>query len=185
MSAPPNKFVFGGADKKGTYFDEENRRHLLNLRALFGEAAGNMADEGRKQEAQKLIDKCEAGLHPENFPYAMAARYNSHNQTALIYLEGCYKAGKLDIAEKVRQAVRKDLEDQKRYLDYMKINRPDVYSGFENLEAPINERMLVVLDAIEKKYAPGVQPKINAETGGTIINSLNPDTTKKDTTKRP
>jgi len=180
-----NKFAFGGADKKGTYFDEENRRHLLNLRALFGEAAGNIADAGDTAKAQKLIDKCEAGLHPENFPYAMAARYNSHNQTALIYLEGCYKAGKSVLAEKVRQAIKKDLEDQKRYYDYMKINRPDVYSGFENLEVPINDRMFVVLDAIEKKYAPQTQAKTNAETGGTIINSVNPDTIKKDSNKRP
>ena len=30
-----NKFEFGGADKKGVYFDEENRRHLLNLRACL------------------------------------------------------------------------------------------------------------------------------------------------------
>src|SRR5690606_33833135 len=27
------KFLFGGAGTKGVYFDEENRRHLLNIRA--------------------------------------------------------------------------------------------------------------------------------------------------------
>ena len=51
------KYGFGGADKKGIYFDEENRRHLLNLRALFGEAAGNLADAGKKEEAKTAAKK--------------------------------------------------------------------------------------------------------------------------------
>jgi hypothetical protein len=181
-----NKFAFGGADKKGTYFDEENRRHLLNIRALYGEAAGNMADLGDTARAKKLIDKCEAGLLTENFPYALVSRYNSHNQTALLYLEGCYKAGKMDIAEKVRLATRKDLEQQKKYYDYIKSNRPEFYGGFERSEAPINERMLIVLDAIEKKYAPQAQPKVNTtEIPGTITNSVKPDSAKnKDSVKQ-
>ena len=77
------KFGFGGADKKGVYFDEENRRHLLNIRAIYAEAAGNMADNGKKEEAVKLLDKVEAGIDPENLPYAMVSRFNSHNQTGL------------------------------------------------------------------------------------------------------
>jgi hypothetical protein len=110
-----NDFEFGGAGKKGVYFDEENRRHILSIRSLFGEAAGNMADAGRKDEAQKLIDKVEAGISPDNLPYGLVSRYNSHNQTTMVYLEGCYKAGKTELAEKVRAAVRKDLEQQFDY----------------------------------------------------------------------
>jgi len=175
-----NKFEFGGANKKGTYFDEENRRHLLNLRALYGEAAGNMADGGRKEDAQKLLDKCEAGMLTEDFPYAMTSRYNSHNQTTFIYLEACYKAGKTDLAEKVRLAVRKDLEQQKKYYDYIKINRPDLFGGYDRSEAPINDAMLMVLDAIEQKYAPETQPKTN-EGKPTIVNPAMSDSSGKDT----
>ncbi|HEX4876781.1 MAG TPA: DUF2723 domain-containing protein [Chitinophagaceae bacterium] len=109
------KFEFGGANKKGVYFDEENRRHILSIRSLFGEAAGNMADLGRKEEAQKLLDKAEAGISPQNLPYAQVSRYNGHNQTAMIYLEACYKAGKTELAEKVRAAIKKDLNEQMKY----------------------------------------------------------------------
>ncbi len=63
-------------DKKGVYFDEENRRHLLNIRSVYAEAAGNMADKGKKEEAQKLLDKVEAGIDPGNLPYAMVSRFN-------------------------------------------------------------------------------------------------------------
>jgi hypothetical protein len=50
------QFGYGHANNKGVYFDEENRRHLLNIRAVYGEAAGNMADNGKKDEAQKNVD---------------------------------------------------------------------------------------------------------------------------------
>ena len=50
------------------YFDEENRRHILNLRALYGEAAGNLADAGRKEDALRLLDKVEKGIDPKNLP---------------------------------------------------------------------------------------------------------------------
>ena len=174
------KYAFGGGDKKGIYFDEENRRHILNLRALYAEAAGNMADIGRKEDAQKLLDKVEKGILPENLPYALVSRYNGHNQTGILYLEACYKAGKTDLAEKIRLAVRKDLEQQARYYTYIKDNRPELYGGFERTEAPINEAMLIVLDAVEKKYAPQTQLKMPAEIPvPSINNSVKPDSMKE------
>jgi hypothetical protein len=169
------KYQFGGANKKGIYFDEENRRHLLNVRALYGEAAGNLADLGRKDDAQKLIDKAEQGLSPDNLPYAMTSRYNSHNQTALLYLEACYKAGKTELAEKIRKEIRKDLEQQKAYYDYIRDSKPEAYGGYERSEAPINDAMLLVLGEVEKKYATPAQPKQPTGTEGkTGVNTGKP-----------
>ncbi len=180
------KFAFGGANKQGVYFDEENRRHIINLRALYAEAAGNMADEGKKEEAKKLIDKVEAGILSENIPYGLVSRYNSHNQFSLVYLEGCYKAGKMDVAEKVRAAIRKDLEQQEKYYKYIRDERPELYGAFERSEAPINERMLVVLSAIEQKYAPQPAVKTPSERPTTITNSAKPDSSKPgDSSKNP
>ena len=181
-----NDFAFGNTNKKGLYLDEENRRHITNLRALYGEAAGNMADKGRKQEAQQLLDKVEAGISAENLPYGMTSRYNSHNQMTLIYLEGAYKAGKTELAEKIRQAVRKDLEQQRRYYNYIRDSRPEFYGSYERSEAPINEAMIQVLTEIEKAYAPQLQSTITPSEGNnTIINSpAGRDTTKPDTPNR-
>jgi Protein of unknown function (DUF2723) len=181
------KYEFGGGDKKGVYFDEENRRHILSLRALYGEAAGNLADLGRKEDAQKLLDKAEKGILPENLPYAMVSRYNSHNQASLIYLEACYKAGKAELAEKIRLTLHKDLEQQKKYYAYIKESRPDLFGGFERSEAPINDIMLQVLDAVEKKYAPQVQTKENTEGPAIITNPARPSDSinKKDSGKKP
>ncbi|MCR6719018.1 MAG: hypothetical protein NVV59_01745 [Chitinophagaceae bacterium] len=60
-----NKFMFGGASTKGVYFDEENRRHLLNIRSVYAEAVGNLADAGKKDQALQLLSKVEAGIDPE------------------------------------------------------------------------------------------------------------------------
>jgi hypothetical protein len=82
----------------------------------------------------------------------MVSRYNSHNQTALIYLEACYKAGLKDLAGKVKQAIRKDLEQQQAYYNNIRARNPDYYGGFESTEVPITERLLKVLQDIETKY---------------------------------
>ncbi|MDP9229442.1 MAG: DUF2723 domain-containing protein, partial [Bacteroidota bacterium] len=176
------KFVFGGAERLGVYFDEENRRHLLSIREAFGEAAGNLADKNRKPDAKNLIERCEKNLLTENFPYAMTSRYNSHNQTALIYLEACYKTGMAELAEKVRLNIRKDLEQQKKYYDYLRTEREDLYKSITT-EYEINERLLIILNAIEKKYAPQSQPKTIIEGNNPAILNKAADSVKKDTNK--
>ncbi|HET9430364.1 MAG TPA: DMT family transporter, partial [Chitinophagaceae bacterium] len=173
-------YEFGGADKNGVYFDEENRRHLLSIRSLFAEAAGNLADAGKTQEAGRLLDKIEKGMDTRNIPYAMPSRFNSHNQTALVYLEACYKAGKKDLAEKVRQAIRNDLNDQKKYYEYIRNDRPELFGGFERSEYPINEILLQVLDILEKKYAPKAATQPGVELPSTIQTPGQPDSLRLD-----
>jgi hypothetical protein len=148
------KFRFGGAEKKGIYFDEENRRHLLNIRSVYAETAGNLADAGRKEEAKKVMEKIENSITPASLPYAMVSRYNSHNQTALIYLEAAYKAGMTELATKVKKAILTDLQQQDNYYKYIQTSIPAYYGGFERTEAPINERLFTVLRDIETKYEP-------------------------------
>jgi hypothetical protein len=154
-----NKFKTGGANKPGVYFDEENRRHLLSIRSVYGEAAGNLADEGRKEDGVKLLEKAEALMSPANLPYAMVSRYNSHNQTALLYLEAAYKAGNMQLADKLKGAIRKDLTDQKKYYDYLKNEREDFYISLAR-EADINNYMIQLLESIEKNYMQTLMPPV-------------------------
>jgi MFS family permease len=148
-----NDFGTGGANKPGVYFDEENRRHLLSVRAAFAEGAGNLSDKGRKPEAIQLLDRAESLIHTGNMPYAMASRYNSHNQTGLMYLEAAYKAGHMQLANKVRTAILKDLNDQKAYYDYMK-NEKEAFYNSVSREADINNFLFQLLEALDKNYNP-------------------------------
>ena len=179
------KFTSGGADKKGVYFDEENRRHLLTLRSTFGELAGNMADDGKKEEAKKLLAKAETMIDTGNLPYAMVSRYNQHNQTALIYLEAAYKAGNTELADKIGKAIRKDLEQQKKYYDYLHTERESLYNSV-GLEDQVNNIVLSILDQVEQAYGKAKAATSN-ENSGTITNSAQenkPDSgQKKDSNK--
>jgi len=165
-----NKFAYGSANIPGVYYDEENRRHLLTLRSAYGEIAGNLADEGRKDDAKKILNKFESMASQENFPYAMAGRYNQHNQTTLVYLEGAYKAGYTELADKVAKAVRKDLEQQKKYYDYLKADREALYNSVA-LEDQVNNILLTTLDLVERKYGKTANTE-KKENEGTIINTI-------------
>ncbi len=103
-----------------------NRQYLLNIRAIFAEAAGNLADAGRKEEAIKLLEKEAQNILPENLPYGMTSRYSMHNQTGILLVEAHYKAGMFDRARQIAEAVRKDIVDQRAYYEYLKNNKARV-----------------------------------------------------------
>jgi Protein of unknown function (DUF2723) len=178
------KYEFGGAGRKGMYYDEENRRHLLNLRALYGEAAGNLADLGKKDEALALLDKMEKGISTENLPYAMVSRYNSHNQTGLLYLEAAYKAGRKDLVEKIKAALQTDLKQQEEYYTYIKNERSEFFEAMATEEL-INSRMVQVMAAIIAKYeGKGATPEQTVEGNKSITNPGKVNT-PADTGKKP
>ncbi len=88
-----NKFVFGNADKPGVYYDEENRRHLNTIRMQYALTAISLADNQRKGDAKKLLEKCDKMMLQENFPYGMVSRDQRHNQISGQFLLAAYKAG--------------------------------------------------------------------------------------------
>ncbi|ULT42412.1 tetratricopeptide repeat protein [Niabella defluvii] len=148
------KFQFGGANKKGVYYDEVNRQYLLNIRAIFAEAAGNLADAGKTDEAIKLLNREAEGIDPENLPYGMTSRYSQHNQTGILLTEAYYKAGKLDQARKVAEDIKKDIASQRSYYEYLKAEKPEFYAGLEHTEVILNEIMGEVLSQVEQQYDP-------------------------------
>jgi hypothetical protein len=180
-----NKFVFDS--KKGVYFDEENRRHVLNIRNAYAEAAGSMADEGKKQKALELLQKSETLISAEKLPYAMASRGNSHNINGLAYLEACYKAGNIQLAQNVKAALKIDFEQQKKYYDYLKADRPDLFTAFDGRdgEATRNEYFIQLFAELVKKYEPEtVKPP--TEGLDKIINPKGTDSViKKDSGNKP
>jgi hypothetical protein len=112
-------FAFGGADKKGVYFDEENRRHLLSIRQAFSEAANSLAVSNKKEEAKKLLNQVDKGMLQENMPYGMVSRQNQHNMVSAQMVEAAYRAEYPELAERVAAQVKKDLSDQLAYYAFL------------------------------------------------------------------
>ena len=88
---------------------------LNSIRLAYAQAAGNLADNGKKEEAKKMLKKCDKMMLDENFPYGMVSRYQQHNYISHQFLEACYKAGDTALAEKVTKSLKKDLEQQMNY----------------------------------------------------------------------
>ncbi|MBL0146767.1 MAG: DUF2723 domain-containing protein [Chitinophagaceae bacterium] len=161
-----NKFVFGSADKKGVYYDEENRRHLNSIRYAYAQAAGNLADNGRKEDARKLLAKCDKSMLEENFPYGMVSRNQLHNQFSLQMAIAAYKAEDTVLAAKIVKSVKKDLEQQMAYYSSLSDSKQEAMQN----EAADAERMLKGLQQLVTQFSTPQQPAPNAEAPGQIKN---------------
>ncbi|MDR3269011.1 MAG: DUF2723 domain-containing protein [Tannerella sp.] len=64
-----NKFRWGGVDNPGLYLDETVMRMCKTYRvAIFGELAEALLQEGKRDKALAVLDKCMQVLPPENVP---------------------------------------------------------------------------------------------------------------------
>lgn len=155
-----NKFGFGNANLKGVYYDEENRRHLQNIRQAYGELGAYLASKGKKDSARNVLERADKMILQENFPYGMVSRYNQHNRTSLLFLDACYRADAKDLAAKVQASVKKDLQQQMKYYNSLSGTRADNMAE----EKRIAESYLQMIDQMDKMY----NLKSTIETGKTI-----------------
>jgi hypothetical protein len=118
-----SKFKFGSAEKNGVYFDEENRRHLNSIRLAYGQAARNLAENGRKEDAKKLLTKCDKGISEANMAYGMVSRGQQQNQISLQFLLAAYAAGDSALANKVKASLIKDMQQQAAYYESLPDNK--------------------------------------------------------------
>ena len=118
-----NKFSFSKAPKGTVYYDEENRRHLNSIRLAYAQAAGSLADQNRKEDAVKLLHKCDSMLGQDVHPYAMPSRYQQHNQISMQMIVACYKANEITLAEKISKLLKKDMEQQASYYRSLPENK--------------------------------------------------------------
>jgi hypothetical protein len=153
MDKAMNKFAFGNADKKGVYFDEENRRHLNSIRTAYADLAVDLAGKNRKEDAKKVLEKVDKMMDQDNFPYGMTSRANSHNRNSLLFLEACYMAGDTVLAKKVAQSVQKDMEQQLRYYNSLSASHAE---GMADEKRAV-EQYLQGMKQMETMYNPRIQ----------------------------
>ena len=118
MNVLMTKFKNGNADKKGIYYDETNRSHLSTpqgVRQAFAELAIDLLAKNRKEDAKKVLLKCEALVPGDNISYGMASRYEYHNYTSNLLLRSAYESGATDLAAKISRQLNKDLNEQADY----------------------------------------------------------------------
>ena len=169
----PKKWGYGNAQLPGVYFDEENRRHLLDIRRADIELAFDLIAKNKKDSARNVLNRDDKMILQQNLSYGMTSRNNDHNKISLGFLEACYRAEDQQLAAKVLASVKRDLQQQARYYDALSGDKA------ENMdyEKRTNQQLLQQLDQMEKSYAP-TKPMV-PESG-----ILRADTTKKDTSTK-
>ena len=84
------KFKWGGMEVKGTYLDNVFISSCaLNIRQRCGSLANALIDEGKKDKAIKLLDKCLEVTPEENVPYDMTM----YGITMAYYQAGAFEKG--------------------------------------------------------------------------------------------
>jgi Protein of unknown function (DUF2723) len=125
MDVMMKKFAFGSAEKQGVYFDEENRRHLNSIRLAYTQAAGALADGNKKEEAKQLLNKCDKMMQESNMPYGMASRNQQQNYFSIEMVLASYRAGDTVLANKIANAVKKDMVQQAEYYESLPENKKE------------------------------------------------------------
>lgn len=151
-----NKFKYGGADKNGVYYDEENRRHMLSIRNAHIVLAMNLNALGRKDDAKKVLERCDKMMKEQNMPYAMASRYgNDHDEKSYYFAIAAFEAGDIELGKRVMTEVKKDLEQQVTYYESILEADDQTASSYEYQMA---KRLIQGIDDAMKQYVQGVKP---------------------------
>jgi transmembrane protein TMEM260 (protein O-mannosyltransferase) len=109
-------FAYGGAEKNGVYFDEENRRHLNSIRLAHSQIAISLVEAGKKDSARNVLEHFDQHVKESNFPYGMTSnRGNQQDAISSNFLQACYLAEDFTLAKKVSASLKKDLQQQMRY----------------------------------------------------------------------
>jgi len=70
-----DKFVWGGMDSPTIYMDENNMRMAINLRLQMSTLGETLIEEGKKDEAMKVMERCVQVMPERNVPYDGAMYY--------------------------------------------------------------------------------------------------------------
>lgn len=172
----PKKWGYGNANLPGVYYDEENRRHLNDIRKADTELAFDLIIHDRKDDAVKVLQKTDKMLLQENFPYGMVSRNNDHNKISMAFLEAAYRAGETKLAAKVMTSVRKDLQQQVLYYESLTGTKAE-NMDYDKRTA---SALLQQLDQMEKLLGPA-KPAVSEQgvIGGADSNAQQADSAIK------
>ncbi len=93
-----NKFSYGGLDQPGLYLDETVTRMCYTHRRLLVHLAINLMSEGKKDKAEKVLEKAEKEIPGYNVPHCFAS---GSLDMARIYANLGQKEKAIDIIEKL------------------------------------------------------------------------------------
>ncbi|HYV91987.1 MAG TPA: DUF2723 domain-containing protein [Chitinophagales bacterium] len=124
-----HKFKWGGVDSNNVYLDENIGRMVTNLRSNFARLASTLIQQGKKDSALKVLDKCVEVLPERNVPVALIN---------VAIGKDYYDAGDSAKGKKVLQRCFEVYSDQLRYYTTLDVDKRKYFT------AEINDGLYVL-----------------------------------------
>lgn len=153
-----NKFAWGNMNKEGVYLDETILRQTKNFRNLFYRLAKNLMEEGKKDSAIKVLDKCMEVMPNSNVPYDVFM---------IRIIEGYYLTGSKDKAAKLIKELMKLYEGRYRYYNSFKGTK-----HYKRVEQQVGEAYQII--GYCQQVASSYQDKATADEVQKLLSSLQP-----------
>ncbi|MVT10368.1 DUF2723 domain-containing protein [Chitinophaga tropicalis] len=158
------KFAFGGADVKGTYFDEPNRKLLQYVRNSYTRLGTALALDGKKDSALAVLNTSDKHLLEGNFPYAMTTPGQMHNYSSMQTVYAYYLAGDNKKAEEISQKIIKDCTQQLNYYRGLPLSK--MGNGLQR-DAQMAEQFISLLQRMKDDFTkPGGRQQLLEQANG-------------------
>jgi tetratricopeptide (TPR) repeat protein len=127
-----NKFLTGGMDKPGVNLDENCIRMAGNMRMQMGILATALLNEGKKDKARNVLDRCLKMMPEENVPY---------DATIYTIIGSYYELKDFDKANALAKKLFDAYEGDLKIYNAQKPNRRYAYSRDSNQAKEILKRL--------------------------------------------
>lgn len=154
-----NKYRFRSIADPNIYIDENSHRIISNYRNIFGRLAQALADEGKKEQAVEVLDKCMKAIPTDLV---------TMNYFGLYLIEGYYKAGAIDKAVTYSTQMMNQAVEMMNYI----VNELGTTEALMN-DIQINMAILQDLYRMAATYERGEHKNLLEKEFGELVNRLN------------
>jgi hypothetical protein len=149
-----NKFKFGGIDKPTIYLDENVMHMCYTHRRLFSSLATQLLEEGKNEQALKVLDYCEQVIPNSNVPH-------NYLGTSLSIAEAYYLLGEPEKGDKIMDIL---FNNSIEYITwYLRMNNRQLITSIDDVHSHLyllNEYKNI-MDKYESKLTPIYIDKLN------------------------
>ncbi|MEN9333797.1 MAG: hypothetical protein RLY35_977 [Bacteroidota bacterium] len=150
------KFQWGNMDKGDIYLDENNRRMTANLRLQFSHLAEQLIDEGKKDKAAEVLDKCMSVIPDQLAPFEQPQILWRLTE---LYFDAGKKEKGLELSEKLVQLNQQEID----FFQSLDKDKQAVMERDMQMRMQVNDRMIEKILQVDPNNAKAKEWKANQE----------------------
>jgi hypothetical protein len=154
-----NKYRFRSIANPNVYLDENNGRIMSNYRSIFARLADGLINEGKKDSAITVLNRCMEVIPPSNVPF---------NYLSLSLIESYYKAGAIDKGVSYSKVMLNSSAGQLKFI--LSLSKSQI--GKLHNDIQLNMAIIQELYRLANNYEKGTHLKEIENTFNTFASML-------------